>query len=75
MINKGVLDRIVRDLERGIMPLQGEISILKDAVDLLSDLADTLAKITGEDDRYERETTQALKIIAQGDDHHWGNRP
>lgn len=68
MINKQTLTRIIDDIERGRTILPGEVVILRDAVDLLSDLADTLDKVISDYDLrgYERETTQALKIVEQG---------
>lgn len=79
MINKPGLLRIIGDLQRGIMPLPGEITILLDAVNLLDELAYTLDKIGIPGPHtswgYDVETTQQLKIIEQGDDDHRGNRP
>jgi hypothetical protein len=80
MINKQSLLDLVARAERGAL-LPGEATILRDAVSLLDDLASTLDKIMngyGSSsilNGYDLETTQQLKIIEQGDDHHGGNRP
>lgn len=76
MINRQGLLRIVKDLEVGVMPLPGEIAILRDAVELLDDLASTLDKIMKGERilrSYDLETTGQLKIIS--DDDHGGCRP
>jgi hypothetical protein len=75
MINKQALNRIIDLVQRGEQILPGEISILRDAVDLLDDLVTLMDKIMRNQGeitmletilQYQVETTQALKIIEQG---------